>query len=116
MVFILFGVLTLLRTDKEEVEEVNQRGRWGAFMTAFGLVALMELGDKTQLSVITLSAESGAALLVFIGAALGFLWLTVLEVTLGKAIGEKVPKDHIRKGSGVVFILFGLIFLAQQLL
>ena len=58
----------------------------------------MELGDKTQLSVITLSAESGAALMVFIGAALGFLWLVALEVTVGKAIGERVPKDYIRKG------------------
>lgn len=116
VVFILFGVLTLVRKEDDEEEEVRERGRWGAFATAFGFVALMELGDKTQLSVITLSAESGAALLVFVGAALGFLWLTVLEVILGKAIGEKVPKDYIRKGSGIVFIVFGIIFLIQQLL
>jgi putative Ca2+/H+ antiporter (TMEM165/GDT1 family) len=114
-VFIAFGVITLLREEKEE-GVVVERGRWGGLMTAFGFVALMELGDKSQLSVITLSAESGAALLVFIGAALGFLWLTVLEVSLGKVIGEKVPKRYIRIGSGLVFIVFGVIFLAQQLL
>jgi len=114
-VFIMFGVLTLIREEKDE-GEIKDRGRWGGFITAFGFVALMELGDKTQLSVISLSAESGAALMVFIGAALGFLWLTVLEVSLGKAIGEKVPKNYIRKGSGAVFIIFGIIFLIQQLL
>jgi putative Ca2+/H+ antiporter (TMEM165/GDT1 family) len=95
---------------------VRGNGRWGGLLTSFGFVALMELGDKTQLSVIALSAESGAALMVFLGAALGFLWLTVLEVALGKAIGEKVPKDYIRIGSGLLFIAFGIIFLVQQLL
>ncbi|HRR66016.1 MAG TPA: TMEM165/GDT1 family protein [Methanomassiliicoccales archaeon] len=114
-VFILFGVVTLLRKE-EEGAEVRGNGRWGGLLTSFGFVALMELGDKTQLSVIALSAESGAALMVFLGAALGFLWLTVLEVALGKAIGEKVPKDYIRIGSGLLFIAFGIIFLVQQLL
>lgn len=116
VVFITFGVITLIRKEDEEEEVVNDRGRWGGFLTAFGFVALMELGDKTQLSVITLSAESGAALMVFLGAVLGFLWLVILEVSLGKVIGEKVPKDYIRIGSGLVFIIFGIIFLAQQLL
>lgn len=116
VIFILFGVVTLLLPEKEEEAEVKDKSRWGGFLTAFGFIGLMELGDKTQLSVITLSAESGAALLVFIGAAMAFFWLTALEVTVGKAIGEKVPKDYIRKGSGLVFIIFGIIFLAQQLL
>lgn len=115
VVFVVFGIVTLVRKEEEE-EEVKDRGRWGGFLTAFGFVALMELGDKTQLSVITLSAESGAALMVFVGAALGFLWLVILEVSLGKVIGEKVPKNYIRIGSGLVFIIFGIIFLAQQLL
>jgi putative Ca2+/H+ antiporter (TMEM165/GDT1 family) len=115
-VFIIFGVVTLVRKEEEEEEVVKDKGRWGGFLTAFGFVALMELGDKTQLSVITLSAESGAALMVFVGAALGFLWLVVLEVSLGKVIGEKVPKNYIRIGSGAVFIIFGIIFLAQQFL
>jgi putative Ca2+/H+ antiporter (TMEM165/GDT1 family) len=116
VVFILFGVATLIRKEKEGKEMIEDKGRWGGFLTAFGFVALMEFGDKTQLSVITLSAESGAALMVFLGAALGFLWLVVLEVSLGKVIGEKVPKNYVRIGSGLVFIVFGIMFLAQQLL
>ena len=116
VVFIVFGIVTLVRKEEEEEEVVKDRGRWGGFLTAFGFVALMELGDKTQLSVITLSAESGAALMVFLGASLGFLWLVILEVSLGKVIGEKVPKNYIRIGSGLVFIIFGMIFLAQQFL
>lgn len=115
LVFILFGVMTLLRKE-DEGKEIKEIGRWGGFMTAFGLVALMEMGDKSQLSVIALSAESGAALMVFIGVVLAFLWITALTATLGKVIGEKVPKEYVRIGSGAVFLVFGILFLAQQVL
>lgn len=112
-VFIAFGVLTLLRPEKEE--EVRESKRWGGLLAAFGLVALMELGDRSQLSVITLAAESGEALMVFIGAALGFMWLTALGAYFGQAIGERVPRRYIRLGSGLVFIAFGIVFLIRLL-
>lgn len=112
-VFIAFGVLTLLRPEKEE--EVRESKRWGGLMAAFGLVALMELGDRSQLSVITLAAESGEALMVFIGAALGFMWLTALGAYFGQAIGERVPRRYIRLGSGLVFLAFGIVFLIRLL-
>ena len=112
-VFIAFGVLTLLRPEKEE--EVRESKRWGGLLAAFGLVALMELGDRSQLSVITLAAESGEALMVFIGAALGFMWLTALGAYFGQAIGGRVPRRYIRLGSGLVFIAFGIVFLIRLL-
>jgi len=112
-VFIAFGVLTLLRPEKEE--EVRESKRWGGLLAAFGLVALMELGDRSQLSVITLAAESGEALMVFIGAALGFMWLTALGAYFRQAIGERVPRRYIRLGSGLVFLAFGIVFLIRLL-
>jgi len=112
-VFIAFGVLTLLRPEKEE--EVRESKRWGGLLAAFGLVALMELGDRSQISVITLAAESGEALMVFIGAALGFMWLTALGAYFGQAIGERVPRRYIRLGSGLVFLAFGIVFLIRLL-
>ena len=115
VVFILFGILALLRPENDEEESIKEIGCWGGFMTAFGFVALMEMGDKSQISVITLSAESGDAIMVFIGVVLAFLWITALTATLGKAIGDMVPRNYVRIGSGLVFIVFGIIFMAQQL-
>ena len=113
-VFIAFGVLTLLRPEKED-DDIKEPKRWGGLLAAFGLVALMELGDRSQISVITLAAESGEALMVFIGAALGFMWLTALGAYFGQAIGERVPRRYIRLGSGLVFIAFGIVFLIRLL-
>ncbi|PSR36519.1 MAG: hypothetical protein C7B44_08550, partial [Sulfobacillus thermosulfidooxidans] len=39
---------------------------WKVLFSTFGLIFFAELGDKTQLSVMTLSAQSDSALSVFI--------------------------------------------------
>jgi putative Ca2+/H+ antiporter (TMEM165/GDT1 family) len=79
------------------------------------LMTIMELGDKTQLSIIALSAEYGAPFLILVGSVLAFAVVTFAGVMLGAEIGKRVPERYIRLGSAVIFIAFGLIFLAQGL-
>jgi putative Ca2+/H+ antiporter (TMEM165/GDT1 family) len=76
----------------------------------------MELGDKTQLSIIALSAESGAGLLVFIGAMAAFALITLIEVFFGGEIGHRVDRKYIKITSGAVFLIFGFIFISQALI
>ena len=89
--------------------------RWGAFWSTFALMAMMELGDKTQLSIIALSAEYGEPWLILIGSVLAFVVVTLAGVLLGAEIGKRVPERYIKLGSAAIFIIFGLIFLAQGL-
>ena len=56
------------------------------FMTAFGLIFLAELGDKTQLAAITMASETGKPWHVFLGAALAFTVLTFVAVFLGAGL------------------------------
>lgn len=117
VLFLVFGIATIALPEKEE-EEVKEKkvGRWGAFGSIFVLMAIMEMGDKTQLSIIALSAEYGTPLIVLIGAILAFAVVTLMGVLLGAEIGRRVPERYIKLGSAVIFILFGIIFLAQGLL
>jgi len=115
--FVLAGLYTLLVPEKEDGGGLRMiGGRYGGLIASFALVALMELGDKTQLSIIALSAESGEALMVFVGAIAAFAMITSIEVLLGGEIGKRVKKQYIRWGSGAVFLIFGVIFLVQALL
>jgi len=75
----------------------------------------MELGDKTQLAVVSLAAEYDAPILVFVGVMLAFAALTGLGVVLGSAISKRVPLKYVRIGSGLLFIVFGVLFIWSAL-
>ena len=106
--FIAFAVYALA-FEKTEKPEMNDRPL--AVASTFSLVALMELGDKTQLASISLAAEYNAPIMVFVGVTLAFAVLTGLGVILGTAISRLVPLRYVRTGSGLLFIVFGVLFI-----
>ncbi len=53
---------------------------WKIFGTAILTVFLAELGDKTQLAVITMTSATESKLAIFFGAALGLIAVTGLAV------------------------------------
>jgi putative Ca2+/H+ antiporter (TMEM165/GDT1 family) len=80
-------------------------------IASFGIIALAELGDKTQLSVIALAAEYDAPYIVFVGAMFALALLTAIGIAVGAVISRYIPMKYVKVGSSVVFIVFGIIFL-----
>jgi putative Ca2+/H+ antiporter (TMEM165/GDT1 family) len=105
--FLVFGVYSLL----SKTEEVKVNNSSLNIARSFSLIALMELGDKTQLSVIALAAEYDAPLMVFIGVMFALALLTIIGILVGSVISRFVPMKYIKVGSSLVFILFGVLFL-----
>ena len=110
LLFILFGVITILTNDDDN-SIVKNPGARSAFMTAFSLIALAELGDKTELAVIALSAQYHAPIMVFLGAVLGLGVVSALGVTIGGKLQTMVPLKKLRIGSGILFLVFGVLLL-----
>jgi putative Ca2+/H+ antiporter (TMEM165/GDT1 family) len=122
-IFIIFGIWTLI-SKEEELEEGEDEIKSGGnhepkkgkvFSTAFIMTALAEFGDKTQLAAIALTAQYGEPFLVYLGAILAFAVIVGIGVVLGKKISEKVESEWIEKGSGILFIALGLIFIVEAL-
>jgi len=81
---------------------------WKVLVTSFGVLFLAELGDKTQLAVVTLTADTKNPLGVFCGAVLALALVTLLGVVLGSVIQQWVPLDILRKAASVVFVTLGV--------
>ena len=84
-------------------------GDWRIVATTFGLLFLAELGDKTQLSTILMTAKTGKPLYVFLGAATALVVVTLLGVVFGVAVTKIIPPYYLQKGAAVLFVLIGLL-------
>ncbi len=88
---------------------------WQVLWSTFVLIFLAELGDKTQLSVMTLSAQSDSAWSVFLGAALALSLSALLGVIFGDAITQLVPAEWIHLGAGVMFVALGILLILGKM-
>ncbi len=81
------------------------------FLVTFATVFLAEMGDKTQLAALTMTAQSGSPLSVALGACLALIVATLLGVAVGGVLTQFVPPTFLNKGAAVAFIIIGLIML-----
>jgi Ca2+/H+ antiporter, TMEM165/GDT1 family len=75
--------------------------------TAFAVVFLAELGDKTQLVALTLAGRYRASqVLGVLGVTIALL--SLLSVTVGALLAEVLPDTAIGVGAGVLFLGFAV--------
>jgi putative Ca2+/H+ antiporter (TMEM165/GDT1 family) len=84
---------------------------WQVFWVTFGTVFLAEMGDKTQLAALTLTAEKGTPLAVLTGACAALFLATLLGVLLGGILAQYIPPTVIKKTAGVAFVVIGGLIL-----
>ena len=89
-------------------EDQSLDGFLTIFGTTFATVFVAELGDKTQIATLLLSAESGRPLIVFIGASLALICSSLVGVLLGRWLSKTVPAKNFESIAGGLMIGLGL--------
>src|SRR5450759_1187350 len=113
-IFIIAGVISFLpvREEEEEREIMEKKKSRRPFVATIGLMALLELGDKTQLSLIALTSKLGYPFIIFMGGTLAMWATSLIGARAGKGISRAVPLKYIRWLSGVLFLVFGVLIAA----
>ena len=78
-----------------------------AFLVSAGLVAIAEIGDKTQLATVALAARFDQLAAVVGGTTLGMMVADVPTVLLGNFAAERVPLRLVRLVAAALFALLG---------
>jgi putative Ca2+/H+ antiporter (TMEM165/GDT1 family) len=78
-------------------------------LSTFALLFVAELGDKTQLAVISMTAKHKAPLWVFLGASLALVAVTLIGVLGGELLTRFIPEDVLRKIAAVLFVGMGVL-------
>ena len=82
---------------------------WKVFFTTFGVMFLAEIGDKTQLAVMSCAARFRSPWVVFAGAALALVLATAVGTIIGSYLPTVLGERAIRFVSGGLFIMFGIL-------
>ena len=83
-------------------------------LTTFITIFLAEMGDKTQLTTITLSSTTNKPLAVFLGSSIALVLATLLGALAGGSIANLIPAFLLKQLSGIVFLIIGINILAQR--
>jgi putative Ca2+/H+ antiporter (TMEM165/GDT1 family) len=111
--FLFFGVLALRQENDDEEE--GQTARFGPVATVALSFFLGEMGDKTQLTTLTMAVQYTAPLMVLAGAVAGMMIANSPGILVGDKLLRKVSPRTLRLISSVVFVGFGLVQLYESL-
>lgn len=85
-------------------------------LSTFALLFVAELGDKTQLAVISMTAKYKAPLWIFTGAILALAAVTGIGVLLGgELLTRFIPEMALRKAGAALFVILGLLMWFDKL-
>lgn len=87
-----------------------------AFFIAFGIVFIAELGDKTQLIILTLATKGYKTKWLAFGAVLGFGVIVFLGCIIALLISKYLDLKWISVASGIIFAVLGTFQLRKLIL
>ena len=94
---------------KKHIEKGNlEKDFLSIFITSFTTIFIAELGDKTQLATLMLSAESGEPIIVFIGSSVALICSSIVGVLIGKWLSSKISSDKFSLFTGLLMTLISL--------
>ena len=82
-----------------------------ALLTSTLIVALAEMGDKTQIATVMLAAQYNAWAWVVAGTTLGMMLANAPVVWFGERITRRVPIRLVHVISAVIFAVLGVVAL-----
>ena len=102
-----------MNSKLEKKENNLEKSFLSIFITTFTTIFIAELGDKTQIATLMLSAESGKPIIVFLGSSLALISSSIVGVIVGKWVSEKISPSKFALFTGALMMLIS-IFLAYE--
>ena len=115
IMFIIIGLIVLFEKENKENKEFEKNNLGISYIIIIALsIVLGELGDKTFLASIGMGINYPRyKLSLIVGSVLGMVTSNFIAIIFGKLLGKKVSNNTIKKLSGVLFLIFGILGLLK---
>jgi Ca2+/H+ antiporter, TMEM165/GDT1 family len=91
----------------------QKSGVWSTFFSTFITIFLAEMGDKTQLATLLLSAQSGSPWIVFIGAGSALIATSLVGVLLGRYLAKVLSPKTLDIAAGMLLMVISILLLGD---
>ena len=112
--FFTLALFTAIQKT-ESKPTIREKSLLTPILTSMITIMILELGDKTQLTTILLSARFGDALSVIIGVIAAIMLILGLTVSVGKKIVERLPIRRVKCLTTLAYALGGGILLFEAI-
>ena len=97
-----------MNSKLEKKDNKIEKSFLSIFITTFTTIFIAELGDKTQIATLMLSAESGKPIIVFLGSSLALISSSVVGVLVGKWLSKKISPSKFALFTGALMIMISV--------
>ncbi|NEO52804.1 MAG: TMEM165/GDT1 family protein [Okeania sp. SIO3B5] len=103
---------TNFQSEPQETK-VQKTGAWAVFASTFVTIFLAEIGDKTQLTTLLMTAESQSPWIVFLGAGSALVTTSLLGVLLGQWLASRLSPKTVERAAGIILLLISLTLVVE---
>jgi Ca2+/H+ antiporter, TMEM165/GDT1 family len=99
----------------DPVEPLRQgnSGVWSTFLSTFITIFLAEMGDKTQLATLLMTAQSQSPWIVFLGSGLALIATSLVGVLLGRYLSKVLSPETLDMAAGVLLLVISILLLGD---
>ena len=109
ILFIMFGLVSLNAKKKTAEESECYRPTNLGIIVAIAMCFFVgELGDKTQLTAMTLGLRTIHPMFTLLGSSIGMVFVSSVGILAGKTFSSRINSSYLSLISSGVFLIFGL--------
>ena len=97
----------------ESATSLQKSSVWSTFFSTFITIFLAEMGDKTQLATLLLSAQSQSPWIVFLGAGTALIATSLVGVLLGRYLAKVLSPKTLDIAAGMLLMVISILLLGD---
>jgi Ca2+/H+ antiporter, TMEM165/GDT1 family len=109
---VIAATISSVDTPVEPLRQQNS-GVWSTFLSTFITIFLAEMGDKTQLATLLMTAQSQSPWIVFLGSGLALIATSLVGVLLGRYLSKVLSPRTLDIAAGVLLLVISILLLGD---
>jgi Ca2+/H+ antiporter, TMEM165/GDT1 family len=85
------------------------------WLSTFLTIFLAEMGDKTQIATMLMSAQSGSPVSVLVGSGLALIATSLIGVSIGRWLSRTIPPETLDTLAAILMLVIAILLIGEAI-